>query len=71
VSGERGQAVSQENVEIIEAAYEALNAGEPDFSVFHSALVYHPRADEPDPSPHIGREAYERLAGDSWRRFPS
>jgi ketosteroid isomerase-like protein len=23
--------------------------------------VYHPRADEPDPSPHVGRDAYERL----------
>ena len=35
---------------------------EPDFSIFHPALVYHPRADEPDPSPHIGREAFERLS---------
>src|SRR2546430_1949574 len=41
---------------------EAFNAGEADFSIFHPALVYHPRADEPDPSPHIGREAFERLA---------
>jgi ketosteroid isomerase-like protein len=24
-------------------------------------VVYHPRADEPDPSPHVGRDAYERL----------
>ena len=24
-------------------------------------IVYHPRADEPDPSPHVGRDAYERL----------
>jgi len=53
--------VSQENVEVIRAALEAWNAGEPDFSLYHPALVYHPRADEPDPSPHIGREAYERL----------
>ena len=28
---------------------------------FHPELVYHPRADEPDPSPHVGRDAYERL----------
>jgi ketosteroid isomerase-like protein len=27
----------------------------------HPELVYHPRADEPDPSPHVGRDAYERL----------
>ncbi|MGN6170825.1 MAG: nuclear transport factor 2 family protein [Solirubrobacteraceae bacterium] len=28
---------------------------------FHPQIVYHPRADEPDPSPHVGRDAYERL----------
>jgi ketosteroid isomerase-like protein len=27
----------------------------------HPQIVYHPRADEPDPSPHVGRDAYERL----------
>jgi ketosteroid isomerase-like protein len=31
------------------------------FVHFHPELVYHPRADEPDPSPHVGRDAYERL----------
>jgi hypothetical protein len=46
----------------VRAGFEALNAGEPDFSVYPPALVYHPRADEPDPSQHIGREACERLA---------
>jgi ketosteroid isomerase-like protein len=29
--------------------------------LYHPELVYHPRADEPDPSPHHGRDAYERL----------
>ena len=53
--------MSQENVEIVRRGFEAVNAGEPDFSIYHPALVYHPRADEPDPSPHIGREAFERL----------
>jgi ketosteroid isomerase-like protein len=53
--------MSQENVEIIKSGINAYNAGEVDFSIFHPALVYHPRADEPDPSPHIGREAFERL----------
>ncbi len=28
---------------------------------FHPDLVYHPRADEPDPSPHVGRDAYAEL----------
>jgi ketosteroid isomerase-like protein len=54
--------ISNRNVEIVRRMVEAFNAGEADFSIFHPALVYHPRADEPDPSPHIGREAFERLA---------
>jgi ketosteroid isomerase-like protein len=53
--------MSQENVEIARLGFEAWNAGEPDFSIFHPALVYHPRADEPDPSAHVGRDEYERL----------
>src|SRR5947208_16180966 len=57
--------MSQENVEIARAAFAAWNAGDRDmdavFAHFHPELVYHPRADEPDPSPHVGRDAYERL----------
>ena len=55
--------MSQENVDIARAAFEAWNAGELQDvpSYFHPELVYHPRADEPDPSPHVGRDAYERL----------
>jgi ketosteroid isomerase-like protein len=58
--------MSQENVEIVRAAFAAWNArpGEPDlaqvFAHFDQEFVYHPRADEPDPSPHVGRDA-ERL----------
>jgi ketosteroid isomerase-like protein len=47
----------------VRRGFEAVNAHEPDFSIYHPALIYHPRTDEPDPSPHIGREAFERLAG--------
>ena len=56
--------MSQENVEIARAAFAAWNAGDMDavFAHFHPELVYHPRADEPDPSPHVGRDAYEQLA---------
>ena len=56
--------MSQENVEIVRAAFEAWNARDMEavFAHFHPELVYHPRADEPDPSPHVGRDAYERLA---------
>ena len=56
--------MSQENVEVVRAIFEAWNAREELdalFSRFHPQLIYHPRADEPDPSPHIGRGAYERL----------
>jgi ketosteroid isomerase-like protein len=62
--------MSQENVEIVRAGFESLNAGEPDFSIYHPALIYHPREDEPDPSPHIGREAFERLAIGFLESFP-
>jgi ketosteroid isomerase-like protein len=55
--------MSQENVEVMRAAFEAWNARDMEalFAHFHPELVYHPRADEPDPSPHVGRDAYERL----------
>ncbi len=59
--------MSEQNVEIVRAAFAAWNArpGEPElaavFAHFHPELVYHARADEPDPSPHVGRDAYERL----------
>jgi ketosteroid isomerase-like protein len=53
--------VSQENVERVRSGFEALNAGQPDYSAFHPALIYHPRADEPDPGAHVGRDAFEQL----------
>ena len=56
--------MSQENVELVWAVFAAWNAREEldaIFSRFHPQLIYHPRADEPDPSPHIGRDEYERL----------
>ena len=55
--------MSQENVEVMRAALAAWIAGDMKalFAHFHPELVYHPRADEPDPSPHVGRDAYERL----------
>ena len=56
--------MSQENVEIVRAVFAAWNAGDMEalLADVHPELVYHPRADEPDPSPHVGRDAYERLA---------
>src|ERR1700682_286168 len=53
--------MSKANVEVVRRAYETVNAGQPDYALFHPALIYHPRADEPDPSAHVGRDAFERL----------
>jgi SnoaL-like polyketide cyclase len=63
--------MSQQNVEIVKRLVETWNAGEPDISIYHPAIVYHPRADEPDPSPHVGREAFERLALGFLDAFPN
>jgi ketosteroid isomerase-like protein len=64
--------MSQENVEIARAAFEAWNAGELQdvLSHFHPELVYHPRADEPDPSPHVGRDGTSGSFTDSLIRSP-
>jgi ketosteroid isomerase-like protein len=54
--------MSEENVELVRALFDDWNAtGDPDLSGFDPGLIYHPRADEPDPSPHVGRDAYEQL----------
>jgi ketosteroid isomerase-like protein len=54
--------MSQANVDAVRTWFAEWNAtGELDLSLFHPELVYHPRADEPDPSPHVGRAQYERL----------
>ena len=55
--------MSQENVETVRAVFAAWNAGDMEalLADVHPELVYHPRADEPDPSPHVGRDAFERL----------
>ena len=54
--------MSRENVELVRSGYKEFNkTGQPDYSIFHPALIYHPRADEPDPSAHVGRDAFERL----------
>jgi ketosteroid isomerase-like protein len=54
--------MSQQNVENVRAFFEAWNAtGDFDLSAFDPGLIYHPRPDEPDPSPHVGRDAYEQL----------
>src|SRR5205807_629028 len=57
-------AMSQESVDLITQAFEftyTLDNFDTVLANYHPDLVYHPRADEPDPSPHVGRDAYERL----------
>jgi hypothetical protein len=49
--------VSQENVEIARSGFEA----QPNYALVHPAVIYDARSDEPDPSSHVGRDAFERL----------
>jgi len=55
--------MSRENVEIIRRFAACMNRRDVSqlLELCDRNVVYHPRADEPDPSPHIGRDAYERL----------
>jgi ketosteroid isomerase-like protein len=57
--------MSQQNVEIVRRCAESMNRRDVSqlLELFDRDIVYHPRADEPDPSPHVGRDAYERLVG--------
>jgi ketosteroid isomerase-like protein len=50
-------------LEIVRRCAESLNRRDVSqlYELFDPDIVYHPRADEPDPSPHVGRDAYERL----------
>src|SRR5438552_6368921 len=45
----------------VRRGYAALNRRDFAFVLtsLHPQLVYHPRADEPEAEPHIGRDAYE------------
>jgi ketosteroid isomerase-like protein len=58
--------MSQANVELVRPAFEWTFTEDtwptPVLRrIFHEDLIYHPRPDEPDPSPHIGRDAFELL----------
>lgn len=63
--------MSEQNLALVRRGFATLNVSEPDFSIYHPALVYHPRSDEPDPTPHVGREAFERLALGFLESFPN
>ena len=60
--------MSQENVEIVRAMAEAWNPSEPDFSNYHPALVYHPRADEPMRARTSAVMLSNGFFSDSWKR---
>jgi ketosteroid isomerase-like protein len=53
----------RENIEIVRRCAEYMNRRDVSqlLELFDGDVVSHPRADEPDPSPHVGRDAYERL----------
>jgi ketosteroid isomerase-like protein len=55
--------MSEENVEIVRRCAESMNRRDLSqlLELVDQDIEYHPRADEPDPSPHIGRDAYEGL----------
>ena len=60
--------MSQENVDRIRRFHTGtythanwLATRESFLANLHPELVYHPRTDEPDPSPRVGRDAYEGL----------
>ena len=65
--------MSQENVEIVRAAYAAWNAGDMDaFSAFYDPdVILRPPRMWPEPGPFVGRDAVMRLfeqARDVWDR---
>jgi ketosteroid isomerase-like protein len=54
--------MSQENVEIVRAAYEfATRTGEPPFDAFQPDIVWHTRADLPDSRTYRGHGAMAKL----------
>jgi ketosteroid isomerase-like protein len=65
--------VSQENVEIMQAVYEAWNAGDMDaFGEMHSPdLIARVTEDWPEPGPFVGREAWVRQVEQMRRTWDS
>ena len=59
--------MTEEGVDLMRRAFEYTYTPDtfpgPILDIYHADLVYHPRSDEPDPSPRVGREAFERLIG--------
>lgn len=58
--------MSQENVEIVRAAYEK---GEPDFDFLHPDVKWHTRADLPDTTTHHGHDGVAKLASEWFDSF--
>ncbi len=63
-------AVSQENVEIVRAAYEfALSNGAPDFGFMDPEIEWHTRADLPDSASYHGHDGVRKLASEWFGSF--
>lgn len=65
--------MSPENVEFVAELYRTLSratweSGEW-IARFHPELVYHPRKDEPDTEPFVGRETWARIVAGFWDAF--
>ena len=54
--------MSQENVEVAKASFEAWNAGDMDAlrELYHPDVIARPPEDWPEPGPFVGREAVMR-----------
>jgi len=62
VSRDTGRAMSQQNVEVVKAAFDAWNAGDMDRlrDMYNPDIVLHMVPDWPEPGPYAGREAVMR-----------
>src|SRR6188472_3135077 len=54
--------MSQENVEVVRAGFEAWNAGDMDAlrELYDPDVIWRPPQDWPEPGPYVGREAVMR-----------
>ena len=64
--------MSQENVEIVRAGYEAYNRGDVEaaLATLHPSIEWWPAADEPMTDPYRGHDGYRNLVAGAREAFP-
>ena len=64
--------MSQENVDIVRAGYEAYNRGDVEaaLATLHPSIEWWPAADEPITDPHRGHDGYRSLVAGAREAFP-